>query len=116
MKLGYKLVTNGTDNHLILIDLRVNKLTGREASDALDKSGITANMNRIPFDPLSPEVTSGLRLGTPALTTRGMKESEMVLIAHLIHNVLSNVKSKKNKTEVKEEVRNLCKKFPVPYR
>ena len=63
MKMGYKLVTNGTDNHLILMDLRVNKLTGKEAADALDKAGITANMNRIPFDPLSPEVTSGLRLG-----------------------------------------------------
>lgn len=116
MKMGYKLVTNGTDNHLILMDLRVNKLTGKEAADALDKAGITANINRIPFDPLSPEVTSGLRLGTPALTTRGMKEDEMILIAQLIYSVLSNIKSRKIKAEVKEVVKNLCKKFPVPYK
>lgn len=113
MKLGYRLVSGGTDNHLMLVDLRDKGITGKEAEKALEEAGITVNKNAIPFDPQPPTVTSGIRIGTPALTTRGMKEDEMRYIARLIHEVLSNFKDEKIKEKVKKEVEELCKQFPI---
>ncbi len=113
MKLGYRLVSGGTDNHLMLVDLRDKGITGKEAEKALEEAGITVNKNAIPFDPQPPTVTSGIRIGTPALTTRGMKEDEMRYIARLIHEVLSNFKDERVKEKVKKEVEELCKQFPI---
>jgi glycine hydroxymethyltransferase len=113
MRLGYRLVSGGTDNHLMLVDLRDKGITGKEAEKALEEAGITVNKNSIPFDPQPPTVTSGIRIGTPALTTRGMKEDEMRYIARLIHEVLSNIKDDKVKEKVKSEVEELCKQFPI---
>jgi glycine hydroxymethyltransferase len=109
--LGYNLVSGGTDNHLMLVDLRNRKLTGKDAQEALEEAGITTNKNAVPFDDQSPLVTSGIRIGTPALTTRGMKEAEMRTIGGWIHEVLSDVKNTSKKREVRESVRALCKKF-----
>jgi len=113
MRLGYRLVSGGTDNHLMLVDLRDKGITGKEAEKALEEAGITVNKNSIPFDPQPPTVTSGIRIGTPALTTRGMKEDEMRYIARLIHEVLSNIKDDKVKEKVKIEVEEICKQFPI---
>lgn len=113
MRLGYRLVSGGTDNHLMLVDLRDKGITGKEAEKALEEAGITVNKNAIPFDPQPPTVTSGIRIGTPALTTRGMKEDEMRYVARLIHEVLSNFKDSKVKEKVKKEVEELCKQFPI---
>lgn len=113
MRLGYRLVSGGTDNHLMLVDLRDKGITGKEAEKALEEAGITVNKNSIPFDPQPPTITSGIRIGTPALTTRGMKEDEMIYIARLIHEVLSNIKDDKVKEKVKIEVEELCKQFPI---
>jgi glycine hydroxymethyltransferase len=113
MRLGYRLVSGGTDNHLMLVDLRDKGITGKEAEKALEEAGITVNKNSIPFDPQPPTITSGIRIGTPALTTRGMKEDEMRYIARLIHEVLSNIKDDKVKEKVKIEVEELCKQFPI---
>lgn len=113
MRLGYRLVSGGTDNHLMLVDLRDKGITGKEAEKALEEAGITVNKNSIPFDPQPPTITSGIRIGTPALTTRGMKEDEMRYIARLIHEVLSNIKDDKVKEKVKSEVEELCKQFPI---
>jgi glycine hydroxymethyltransferase len=110
-KYGFNLVTNGTDNHLILIDLRNKNILGSEAQNRLEKAGITANKNSIPFDPNPPFKPSGLRLGTPAITTRGMKEKEMKLIAQWINQALVD---EKNCPKVRAEVKNLCSKFPLP--
>ncbi len=110
---GYKIISNGTDNHLMLIDLRNKNLTGKAAQEALDEVGITCNKNAVPFDDKSPLITSGIRLGTPALTTRGMKEAEMELIAEFINRVLSNPNDEKVKDEVKNEVLKLTSKFPM---
>ncbi len=110
---GYKIISNGTDNHLMLIDLRNKNLTGKAAQEALDEVGITCNKNAVPFDDKSPLITSGIRLGTPALTTRGMKETEMELIAEFINRVLSNPNDEKVKEEVKNEVLKLTSKFPM---
>ncbi len=112
MSLGYDLITGGTDNHLFLMDLRKNNTTGKEAQELLENAGITANRNVIPYDPKPPNVTSGLRIGVPAITSRGMKESEMKQIATMIDRVLKN---KDNATceKVKLEVRELCNKFPL---
>lgn len=112
-ELGYDIVSGGTDNHLFCVDLRNKGITGQEAEEALDKAGITVNKNAIPFDPLSVQVTSGIRIGTPAVTTRGMKEEEMCLIARWIHEVLSAPKEEKVLTRVGIEVRELCRRFPV---
>ena len=112
-KNGVRLVSGGTDNHLVLVDLRPKKITGKVAEKALDEVGITVNKNTIPFDPEKPFVTSGVRIGTPALTTRKMKEPEMKLIADLIGKVLSNVTDEKTKQEVKAAVKDLCKQFPL---
>jgi len=111
MEMDYKLVSDGTDNHLMLIDLRNKGITGKQAEKALENSGITVNKNSVPFDTQPPMVTSGIRIGTPAMTTRGMKEEEMIIIAELIDRVLSNINDETTKNKVSEEVKQLCKKF-----
>ncbi len=110
---GFRLVSGGTDNHLMLVDLTETGITGRDAQEALDRAGITINKNGIPFDTRGPMVTSGIRIGTPAVTTRGMKEEEMRLIARLISHVLKNVQDEKRIAEVREQVGTLCEKFPL---
>ncbi|KAA3658541.1 MAG: serine hydroxymethyltransferase [Calditrichaeota bacterium] len=111
--LGYEIVSGGTDNHLILLDLRSNKLTGKAAEHALEMAGITTNKNMVPFDPESPFVTSGIRIGTAALTTRGMREEEMNEIAFLIDKVLRNIENEKVRTKVCEQVKDICIRFPL---
>ncbi|MDD4178716.1 MAG: serine hydroxymethyltransferase [Candidatus Margulisbacteria bacterium] len=113
LKNGFRLVSGGTDTHLVLVDLRPFKVNGKIAQTALDEVGITANKNTIPFDPEKPTITSGLRLGTPALTTRGMKELEMAKIADLIAKVLKNVADEKTKQEVSAGIAELCQGFPL---
>jgi len=108
---GFKLVSDGTDNHLILVDLTNMNITGKEAQIRLDEVMITVNKNGIPFDTQSPFVTSGIRLGTPAVTTRGMKEEEMVEIADMIYLTITDFENSKEK--VIERVRNICSKFPL---
>lgn len=110
---GYRIVSGGTDTHLFLVDLAKKNITGRDASSALDRVGITVNKNLIPFDVQSPSVASGIRIGSPAVTTRGMKEPEMRLIAHLIDKVLLNPSDEKSLQEVSAEVKKLVKKFPL---
>lgn len=111
IKFDFTLITGGTENHLILIDLRNKNITGKDAQLRLEKAGITTNKNTIPYDPASPFNPSGLRIGTPAITTRGMKEDEMKTIASFINRVISN----ENECEkVRDEVRQLCSKFPLP--
>ena len=109
---GFRLITGGTDNHLMLVDVRNKKVTGKVAEKALDKAGITANKNTIPNDPESPFVTSGLRLGTPAVTTRGMGTEEMAKIADFIDRALSSPDDEAHLASIKKEVIELCKKFP----
>lgn len=113
-KRGFKLVSDGTDTHLILVDLTTKGVPGKEAQNALDGVGITLNKNTIPNDPRSPFDPSGIRLGTPAITTRGMKEPEMEKIADCIDRVIANIKDEKTLMEIKEELKTLCLKFPVP--
>lgn len=110
---GLRLVTGGTDNHLMLVDLRPFKITGNVAEKALEKAGITVNKNTIPFDPEKPTVTSGIRIGTPAVTTRGMKEPEMVKIGKLISRVLKNPDDESVIASVRAEVQELCNSFPL---
>ncbi len=110
---GFRLVSGGTDNHLMLVDVSSIGVTGKDAGDALERAGITTNKNMIPFDTKSPMVTSGIRIGTPAITTRGMEEPEMKVIARLIARVLKNITDEKTIADVKEEVRTLCGKFPL---
>jgi len=109
----YKVISGGTDNHLMLIDLRNKEVSGKAAEEALDSIGITCNKNSVPYDDKSPLVTSGIRLGTPALTTRGMKEAEMEIIADLINRVVTNHKDEKVKKEVSREVSELTSKFKL---
>ncbi len=113
IRLGYRLVSGGTDNHLMLVDLTDKGLTGKEAQESLDAAGITVNKNGIPFDTRGPMVTSGVRIGTPALTSRGMKEEEMRAIAGLIAHVLEHREREKQLQEVREEVGRLCGRFPL---
>jgi glycine hydroxymethyltransferase len=110
---GLRLVSGGTDNHLMLVDLRGLKLTGKTAEKALDDVNITVNKNTIPYDPESPFVTSGVRIGVPAITTRGMKEAEMRIIGSLICEILKNIDNGTVKTKVKDKVLQLCKKYPL---
>jgi glycine hydroxymethyltransferase len=110
---GYRLVSGGTDTHLMLVDLSPRQLTGRDAQEALDRAWITANKNTIPFETKSPMVTSGIRLGTPAVTTRGMREPEMMQIAALIDRVLSNPGSSSVEAAVRAEVQELTGRFPL---
>ena len=114
-KNGFRIVSGGTDNHLMLVDLRPKKLTGKIAQEALDKAAITVNKNLIPFDPEKPLVTSGVRIGTPAVTTRGMKEPEMANIADMIAEVLCDPTNEATLAKVKTRVRTLTAKFPLPY-
>ncbi|WP_058486143.1 serine hydroxymethyltransferase [Defluviitalea phaphyphila] len=108
---GLKLVSGGTDNHLMMVDLRNMNITGKEAEKRLDEVGVTCNKNTIPFDPESPFVTSGIRLGTPAVTTRGMKEEDMKVIADIIYMVLSDFEN--NKEKAREKVKKLVSKYPL---
>ena len=110
---GFRLVSGGTDNHLMLIDLTDKGITGMEGGAALDSAGITTNKNMIPFDTKGPQVTSGVRIGTPAITTRGMKEGEMQTIGRLIAHVLKDTKDENRQRDVREQVRTLCEKFPL---
>jgi glycine hydroxymethyltransferase len=111
---GYKSLTNGTDNDMMIIDLRHNNITGKDAANAMDEAGITCNKNTVPFDTASPFITSGIRLGTPAGTTRGFKEAEFIEIADMIADVLDGLSSGKSAIEdVKNRVALLCKKFPM---
>ncbi|MFZ5449284.1 MAG: serine hydroxymethyltransferase [Thermodesulfobacteriota bacterium] len=112
VKYGYRLVAGGTDTHVILLDLTLTGLTGREAEEALDLAGITVNKNSIPFDQRPPTITSGIRLGTPALTTRGMKEPEMRVIAGLIHQALSAPKDSARLQKLDDRVKEICQSFP----
>ena len=110
---GLRLVTDGTDNHLLLVDLRNLGITGKVAENALGEAGITVNKNTIPFDPQKPWITSGIRIGVPALTTRGMKEEEMKYIGGLISDVLKDPDNEELKRKVKSEVEELCESFPL---
>ncbi len=112
-ELGYQLVSGGTDTHLILVDLSDRDLSGKAAENALEAAGLTVNKNMVPFDQRSPMVTSGIRIGTPAVTTRGMGEAEMRLIAELIHRVLSDPEDEATRQAVRDEVTELCRQFPL---
>ena len=111
MELDFNLVSGGTDNHLMLVDLRNKGITGKQAEKALEEAGITVNKNTVPFDPQKPMVTSGIRIGTPAVTTRGMKEEDMGVIAGMINRVLNDTENQKIKDEVRKEVESFCKRF-----
>lgn len=111
---GLRLVSGGTDNHLLLVDLTPLGITGRDAEVALEEAGISANKNAIPFDPKPPRVASGLRLGTPAITSRGFQEEDVKQVAQLIVRVLTNKEDEKVKQQVKQEVKELTSRFPVP--
>jgi glycine hydroxymethyltransferase len=110
---GLRIVSGGTDNHLFLVDLTDKGITGKDAEEALGRAGITVNKNTIPRETRSPFITSGMRIGTPAITTRGMKEPEMKKIAAWIAEVVANVADTARQEEIKREVKDLCEKFPV---
>ncbi len=111
--MGYKIISGGTDNHLMLVDLTSSNLSGRKAENALETAGITVNKNMIPFDTKSPFVTSGIRIGTPAATTRGMKEAQMEIIADLINDSIKNFEDESKLLAIKKEVNKLCLSFPL---
>ena len=113
VKKGFRIVSGGTDNHLMLVDLRSKNITGKEAQFLLDEIGITANRNTIPFEPLRPFVTSGIRLGTPALTTRGLKEEDIREVADIIADVIENREDSAVIEAAKAKVQAICKKFPL---
>ncbi len=113
MRLGFKVVSNGTDSHIVLLDLRNKGITGKQAEEALGRANITVNKNAVPFDPLPPTKTSGIRIGTPAMTTRGMKEDEMRYIARLIAQVINNIEDSDTIEKVSKEVIELCQQFPL---
>ena len=113
-RLGLRPVSGGTDNHLILVDLTETGVTGRQAEETLEATGIVVNRNAIPFDPRPPTVTSGIRLGTPAVTTRGFGVEEMKLIASLMVKVITNIGNSDIQNQVSQEVSQLCHRFPVP--
>jgi glycine/serine hydroxymethyltransferase len=112
---GFRLVSGGTDNHLMLVDVGARGLTGKDCQIALDEAGITVNKNTIPFETRSPFQASGVRLGTPAVTTRGMKEPEMAAIADMISEVLLDIKNLDTLARVRQRVRELTARFPLPY-
>jgi len=113
-RLGLRLVSGGTDNHLVLVDLTQTGITGRDAEKALGETGIVVNRNTIPFDTRPPRITSGIRLGTPAVTTRGFGREEIKQIASLIVKVITNIGNLAIQKEVREEVSHICRRFPVP--
>jgi glycine hydroxymethyltransferase len=110
---GYRLVSGGTDTHLLLVDLTAKGITGKDAQEALDRAWITVNKNGIPFDTKGPMVTSGVRIGTPAVTTRGMAEADMVQIAALMDRVLTNIGNASVEAAVRGEVQELTSRFPL---
>ncbi len=112
--LGLRLVTGGTDNHIVLVDLSQTGITGNAAEKALDAAGITVNKNAIPFDPHAPQIASGIRLGTPAVTARGFGVKEMEQVARLITRVLSNLGNERVYDEIQHQANEMCRKFPVP--
>lgn len=113
LSLGFKLVSGGTDTHLILVDLSENGITGKMAEEALGKAGITVNKNTIPFETEKPTITSGIRIGTPALTTRGMKEDEMRTVASLIQRAIINSENEEALVKIREESREFARSFPI---
>jgi glycine hydroxymethyltransferase len=118
MKRGFNIITGGTDNHMMIVDLRSYNITGKDAEKSLEKAGLTCNKNTIPFDPASPFITSGIRIGTPAGTTRGFGEKEFEVIGNLIADVLTSLgkfheDNSREEERVLKEVKNLCKKFPI---
>ena len=110
---GLKLVSGGTDTHLVLVDLRDTDLTGKVAEETLETAGITVNKNAVPFDPRPPAIASGIRIGTPAVTTRGMKEAEIEIIADMIEEALNNTGNDKVLSKIRENVHELCSSFPI---
>lgn len=110
---GYNLVSGGTDNHLMLIDLRNKNVTGKQAETALDKAGITVNKNAVPFDTQPPLITSGIRIGTPAMTTRGMTEDDMITIANFIDRIITNINNEDVINKVRQEVLDFTSQFPL---
>ncbi len=110
---GFRLVSGGTDNHMMLVDLTSAGVTGKEAQEVLDRANITVNKNGIPFDTKGPQVTSGIRIGTPAVTTRGMKENELRLIASCIADVIKNIHNETKIKAVSEKIKSICVKFPL---
>ena len=113
-KHGYRIVSGGTDNHLMLVDLRPKEINGKEAQEVLDRAGITVNKNAIPFDTYPIFKPGGIRIGTPAMTTRGMKEEEMLEIADLIAEALSNRADAAALERVRTKVREMTRRFPLP--
>jgi glycine hydroxymethyltransferase len=107
------LISNGTDNHLMLIDLRNKNITGKKAQETLDKAHITLNKNSVPFDDKSPFVTSGIRIGVPAITTRGMKEKDMETVVEMIDQVLMNIDDEKKIADVRQDVKAFMQAFPL---
>ena len=114
MRDGLRLISGGTDNHLMLVDVTSIGLGGKQAEKALDNCGITVNMNMIPFDSRKPMDPSGIRIGTPALTTRGMGPTEMKSVARWISQTLRHADDEKQHLSIREEIRTLCQSFPVP--
>ena len=110
---GYRIVSGGTDNHLFIVDLRSKKINGKQADIALEKAGIIVSRSCIPFDPEQPWITSGIRLGTPAATTRGMGTQDMQLIAGLIDEILMHHQNDQKLSTLKLQVEQLCKQFPI---
>ena len=113
MKFGFDVVSGGTDNHLMLIDLSNKNISGKKAENALERAGITVNKNMVPFDTKSPFVTSGIRIGTPAVTTRGMKENEMKRVAEIINTAISNADDESKLDSLVKDVKELCSGFPL---
>jgi glycine hydroxymethyltransferase len=111
---GLRLVSGGTNNHIVLVDLTPKGITGKAAQEALESAGILVNRNAIPFDPKPPQTASGIRLGTPALTTRGFGKEEIRQVATLIKKVLANLDDIKVQRNVKQEIATLCRRFPIP--
>jgi glycine hydroxymethyltransferase len=114
-RLGYRMVSGGTENHLVLIDLRSKGLTGALAETTLESVGIIVNRNVIPADPEKPEISSGIRIGSPAITSRGMQEPEVRQIARLMDTAMSNTENSQILAQVAQEVQDLCKQFPIQY-
>jgi glycine/serine hydroxymethyltransferase len=112
---GFRLVSGGTDNHLMLVDVGARGMTGKDCQIALDEAGITTNKNTIPFETRSPFQASGIRLGTPAVTTRGMRETEMAAIADMVSEVLMDIRNLDSAHKVRSRVRELTARYPLPY-
>jgi glycine hydroxymethyltransferase len=113
MSRGIDVVTGGTENHIVLVDLRSKNITGKDLERVLGEVNITVNKNSVPNDPKSPFVTSGVRLGTPAITTRGFKEKEVKLISNWICDIILNMDDNKKHEEIKKKISALCNKYPV---